>query len=73
MRFRFRCPNSASKYSIRFDQAGKSGKCKHCGAILRVPHLDPQFGDDATADLTTATVGVTIGGPLAFIRRFLGM
>lgn len=70
VRFRFRCPKCAFKYRVGIDQAGKSGRCKHCGVVLRVPKLDPNdFESEATADITTATVEVKIGGPLAFIRR----
>jgi len=73
MHFHFRCPDCDFKYRVRLDQAGRSGRCKHCGAILRVPRLDPQFVDEATAELTTATVEMTLGGPIAFIRRLFGM
>jgi predicted Zn finger-like uncharacterized protein len=69
MRFRFRCPNCAFKYGVRIDQAGKSGRCKRCGTVLRVPRFDKDFDNEATGDLTTATVEVTIGGPIAFIKR----
>jgi hypothetical protein len=73
MRFRFRCPNCNFKYRVRIDQAGKPGRCKRCDAILRVPKLDPNFASEATAEFTTATVEIKIGGALGFIRRILGL
>jgi hypothetical protein len=67
----FRCPKCFLKYTVRSEQAGKSGKCKQCNASLRVPRNEPDSSSGTTGVLTTLTVDVIVKAPVSFMRRVL--
>ncbi len=43
-RYHFQCLRCGSVLEARLSQAGQSGKCPTCGAMFRIPLVDPQTG-----------------------------
>src|SRR5262249_31705338 len=48
----FECPDCRRKLKVKAEQAGKKGKCPHCGVAVEVPR--PQAGSPDAPGRTTA-------------------
>ena len=63
MRFiRFPCPVCGKDLQVPADKAGAQGKCRHCGALLRVPNAKPP-GDPAQAGVSGSAELVRLSTP----------
>jgi uncharacterized protein (TIGR00266 family) len=54
----FSCPGCSRRYRVQEDVAGKTARCKDCGAAMPIPRItDPPDSAPSTADVHTAPPG----------------